>query len=457
MDYNLSEKVTAYGVYPITAQSSASGYEDSDTASLTYTIGPTITINSNRYLVITDVITGVTGFSLYIDDVLKGTYSYDYSANWSIDLDAIENLADGKHIVNVCANGDGIAENRSNDLNYFRGTAPIYGVSGIYGSNPTLTRTDDAEGMSYIITSSQGTIDSDFDEVFPWNEAYVSDETVGKMLVMPDMYFRIGYDANNRLTDAAVSSIPSGGGDWYFIPSFKIGCYGSSLSSSKLASRSGVSRNYTTRANFRTYARNNGEGYSINDLKHRTVFLLLFMIEYATKKSDSVMSGHISSGRLSTGGTDDVETPSGFNVSTGQMRYHYIEDFVGNMFEIIDGVYKSPVGTASFVTDNPNNFSDTTDNKNQLCYVEPSDGWLTALGWDPDNPFMCLPIECSGGSNSTYFCDYSYSYSGSTAYPVVYCGAWYGYSDTYFGLFFFDQMYVSYSLDYYGARLLYTS
>ena len=39
-----------------------------------------------------------------------------------------------------------------------------------------------------------------------------------------------------------------------------------------------------------------------------------------------------------TGGTDSLTTPSGYNINTNQMRYHYIEDFVGNVQELLSGV-----------------------------------------------------------------------------------------------------------------------
>ena len=49
------------------------------------------------------------------------------------------------------------------------GTTKIYGVSGLYDENPTLTRTDNAKRMGYTI-NQDGTISSDFDNVFPFNE-----------------------------------------------------------------------------------------------------------------------------------------------------------------------------------------------------------------------------------------------------------------------------------------------
>ena len=320
------------------------------------------------------------------------------------------------------------------------GNEPIYGVSGLYQSNPALTRTDDAVGMDFVINSSSGTVASDFDNVFPWNETTIVTNEAGKFLRFPRMYFRVGADSSHRLTDVAVSKAPRDSGTWYEVAPFLYGCYGGSVSNGTLKSVSGVSRQAsTTRAGFRSYAAANGTGYYQLDLYHRTVVMLLWFIEFATKKSDSMMTGRIAysgtqggSSVCQTGGTDNLSTPSGFETTYGQMRYHYIEDFIGNMLEFVDGVCCKGVGDYDYVTDDPDNFTDDTTGKTPLCYPVPNNNWLTALGWDNDNPFMCMPAETNGGSNTTFFCDYSDN-AGAT-YLVLFCGARFNYADANYGL-----------------------
>lgn len=337
---------------------------------------------------------------------------------------------------------------------------PIYGVSGLYQSDPALTRTDDAVGMDFVINSSSGTVDSDFDDVFPWNETAIVTNEAGKFLRFPRMYFRVGADSSHRLTDVAVSKVPRGSGNWYEVSPFLYGCYGGSLLDGKLKSVSGVSRQASmTRAGFRINAAANGTGFSQLDLCHRTVVMFLWFIEFATKKSDSIMTGRIAysgtQGGISvsqTGGTDNLGTPSGFETAYGQMRYHYIEDFIGNMQEFVDGVCCKGVGDYDYVTDDPDNFSDDTTGKTPLCYPVPNNNWLTALGWDNDNPFMCMPAETNGGSETTFFCDYS-DYADAS-YPVLYCGAHYYYAFAYFGLAFFCRDSAGYSYAYRGGRLI---
>ena len=338
--------------------------------------------------------------------------------------------------------------------------APIYGVSGLYDSATALTRTDDAVGMSYTIDRETGCIHSDFDNAFPWNKTKIVDLPAGKFVSFPEMYFRIGVDAACRITDVAVSAEPSGSGKWYKVEPFMYGCYGASVAEDKLRSVSGVDRaNCCTRETFRKFAANNGDGYFQLDLYHRNVLLLLWLIEWATKDSASVMAGRIyksgNSGgwsRRPTGGTDSVETPSGFETEYGQMRWHYIEDFVGNIFEMVDGICLHGENQKDFVTDDPACFSDTDEGKRPLSYNNPKNGEIAALGWDESNPFLFMPIETvENEDNDTYFCNEVYHFAGN---PVLYCGAIYNYAGAYCGVFYLYSGSAGNAGGNLGARLL---
>lgn len=291
---------------------------------------------------------------------------------------------------------------------------PIYGVSGLFQSEPSLTRTDDAVTMSCSINSSSGSISSDFNDVFPWNEAQIVLDSAGKFLKMPQMYFRVGTDTENRITDIAVSKYPSGGGKWYRVKPFMYSCYGGSVDDNKLLSVSGAAREVgRSISEFRGLCAQNGSAYSQLDLYHRTVMLFLWWIEFATKNSADIMTGAVGGSGTSgsyrvcaTGGTDSVLTPSGFEPLRAQMRYHYIEDFVGNLYEYVDGVYSEGMSTPDYVTDKPQNFSESVDGKTPVSVNAPSYGCLAAFLWDSDKPFLCTP--CYAVSNEdcdTYFCD----------------------------------------------------
>ena len=341
--------------------------------------------------------------------------------------------------------------------------APIYGVNGLYNSATELTRTDDAIGMGYTIDRKTGAIGSDFDDVFPWNQTEVVELDAGKFVSFPEMYFRIGVDDQNRITDVAVSSEPSGSGEWYKVEPFMYGCYGASIVDGKMKSVSGADRaNNYTRKEFRDFAMNNGDKYLPIDLYHRNVLSLLWLIEWATKDSASIMTGRVyKSGteggcsRRSTGGTDSVVTPSGFEIKYRQMRYHYIEDFVGNIFEMIDGICAHGVNQKDFVTADPTCFGETDDCKNPLAYTNPDNGEIVAYGWDKDNPFLFMPIETvENDDNDTYFCNEVWHGAG---YPVVYGGALYLNANAYNGVFCVYSYGASSSSANLGSRLLHSS
>ena len=364
--------------------------------------------------------------------------------------------------------GDGF-EDFAADIATIPGSAtsePIYGVSGLYSSSPALTRTDDAVGMDFLINSSTGAVYSDFDDVFPWNEAEVVTLDAGKFLRLPKMYFRVGADSSHRITDIAVSKSAGSSGDWYEVESFDVACYGASISGTQLRSATGQTRaNNQTRNSFRTKAAATGTGYYQYDFYHHTVLQFLWLIEFATKDSASIMTGRIngsgSSGGATarpTGGTDSISTPSGFETAYAQMRYHYIEDFVGNLRELYDGIISTAANTPSYVTTDPTKFSDSdTSNMSALSFNNADTrigDCIAALGWDADHPFFPVPIEVVQNYNyTTYFCDGYYPYSGA---PVANGGAYYTSSNANNGVFCVNANNVASASENLGSRLLHT-
>jgi hypothetical protein len=334
---------------------------------------------------------------------------------------------DGSYAITVVAQADDSRDsNPSNSVTYNIGVPPIYGVSGLYQSAPALTRTDDAVDKTFTINSSSGTIVSDFDDLFPWNVATLETVDGNEFIHMPDMWFRIGTDANDYITDVAVSAQQGPTGNWYKVNSFYYSRYGGSTSNGKLVSVSGAARTHTqTRAQFRALAMANGDGYFQEDLYHKTVMDFLWWIEWATKDSASIMTGRIADSGTSgdssvrpTGGTDTLTTPSGFETAYKQMRWHYIEDFVGNLLEFVDGFVST--GGIRYVSAIPANYSDKTSGMNASFNSPTSSGkCIAAFGWDANNPFLCLPkLTVSNNSYNTYFCDHGDTYTG-----VLYCGA----------------------------------
>lgn len=467
---DLRDKLPAYGRYVIKARAEAPGFDSSDEVSTEFVFGATIAV-ADGALTVVRCLEGVCQFEIRIDGVVVGTVDYDYSEEWSVDLAQYQD-DESKHYIAVRAIGEGISEdNLSNVVYDYTAYSPIYGVSGMYSSTVALTRTDDAVGLGYTI-NTDGTVSSDFDNKFPWNRTQlVTDDYGNEFVSFPTMYFRVGVDSSKRITSIAVSGAPHDGDTWYEVAPFSYGRYGGYVSSSKLCSMSGKTRTAsTTRANFRAYAANNGEGYHQLDLYHHTVMMFLWWIEWATKDSSAIMTGCISGSGTTggtapkaTGGTDALTTPSGYELTRKQMRYHYIEDFIGNYMEFVDGVYMGRAGTSyyDYATADPSKFGDTTTNHTKLAYPcnasyrEPT---IAAFGWDSSNPFLCTPTAAVNNSSyNTYFCDRIYRTTSYTAYPVPYVGAYYYYSGAICGLSYFYCDSATSSSTILGSRLLKSS
>ena len=410
--------VKNYGTHHVRMQSFNELYVPSDEVVTTYTItGPTIALEELSKIKIIRDLKGIEQFEVLVDGEVIATIDYDGTEEWRYDLSVHDDLPEGKRIVNLRSIGDGVNPNLSNSLTYYAGHAPIYGVSGLATTIPTLTRTDDSIGMGFEINTENGEIRSDFNNEFPWSECQIVEDEAGKFIKFPEMWFRVGVNSSYQITDIAVSPTYGLGDNWYKVDPFMYACYGASYENNKLWSLSGKTRQASvTKSQFRTYAKNIGEDYHLLDLYHYTVLVFLFWIEFATTDSRSIMTGRYSysgtnggQSKINTGYTDNLNTPSGYELSYRQMRYHYIEDFVGNIMEFVEGCYLYGYGSKNYVTSNPEHFSESTTNMSQLCYSNPNSSYsyptITSIGWDVNHPFMVLPITHTNNSSyNTYFC-----------------------------------------------------
>lgn len=291
---------------------------------------------------------------------------------------------------------------------------PIYGVEWVNDATPdtTMTRTDDATNMTYAI--SNGKVASDFDNVFPYalmkRVTIQNDYNEDNVFVyVPSMWFRIkegntytGQDYFD-ITGIAVSSQKGedvAGYRWVQSKPFYYGAYGASSGLNGLRSIAGVNRAANINSsNFRGMAMSNGTGYHQRDLYSGTVLMFLWFIEFATKYSLSVMTGVVTGHLENTGSTDtfynetegDNFCVSGYDTTTGQMVWHGIEDFIGNLREYEDGIYGAGSGGVQYATSDYTKYNDPSQ-MYQLAFRFPANGCLIALGYDINAPLLVQPI-----------------------------------------------------------------
>ena len=391
-------------------------------------------------------------------------------------LNIVKKLFGDKEVIKEVINGNVIYEKTTG--------APIYGVSGLTNSSTSLTRTDDSIDKTYSVNTTTGVINSDFDSVFPWNEITVDEvstndpDNKAKMVKFPDMWFRVGTDSYG-ISDVAVSKRRGDVGDWYKVDGFYYGCYGAQKYTvngvTMLKSKTGNLRsmnsgnNNFSRGDYRTYARNTGTGFFQLDLYHQAVLRFLWLIEFAEKNDRAIGSGVYvgvsgASSAVTSGSTDFLDNynaQSGYDPSTKQMRWHYIEDFVGNAFEFVDGFYYS---NGLYATANPDNFSDNATGKNALSYSYAYSTYvnypvLVSLGWDSNNPFLVFPNRVANDSSySTYFA-VSHACRTSPNFENARLGrSYYNSASSSNGVFWYDKTNAGQPVSAYGstgARLLY--
>ena len=315
---------------------------------------------------------------------------------------------------------------------------PIYGVSWVNDATTTMERTDDAVEMAYTTEETDSAVlyKSDFDNVFPYNQMKRTTDDLGNVFVtIPQMWFRVTVDEEQKITGVAVSEDKGEGENWYQTKPFFYGAYGASSDGTVLKSVTSVSRQYrVTRDAARTRAMAVGDGYYQRDLYAGTILMFLWWIEFATKNSSTIMTG--SDFNQSTGGTDSIydenSVVSGYIKSNYQMVWHGIEDYVGNGVEWEDGITGNGTsGGIQYVSADYTNYNDSGTGMNTLSFNSPttSGNCLEALGWDSANPFLCQPIATRSDNNyATGFCNYAStsnniaSFRGSSYRSSSVCG-----------------------------------
>ncbi len=453
---DLSSYITTYGTFTIGVKAHAEGFRDSAVKSITYVNLPKLTYVDTTEIIFSNVLAGVSAFDLYIDNTLADTYTHDPTSTTDVSIDiSVFNLDSNMHEFYIVVT----APDKTNTTSTFTSetiqSAKVFGVSGLYDSSPTLTRTDHAVGMTWV--NSSGTITSDLDNEFPFNAIQEVTLASGDVMIeIPSMYFRVGCDSSKRLTDIAVSSLPVGNGNWYHTPAFQIGKYLTNSSGySKTGQTPGTASNFNSNI---TSIKNKGMYYET--IYHYTILEFLFWIYFATKNSQSVLSRG-TFGSVQTTGVTNSNSAKNCIVSN-RFKFLGIEDFFGNQYHMLAGSYNN------YFYDVYNNQSAimnsterSTTGKVTLGYttVNSDNGYnIKALGWDDSHPFICVPMEHTGASSyTTYFCDGVYSGAYRNTSYAPYLGS--RYNDNLSaaansGLGYWSRTYWAYANAYTGCRLV---
>lgn len=217
-----------------------------------------------------------------------------------------------------------------------------------------------------------------------------------------------------------------------------------------------------TRDQFRQAARKRGSGWEMYTYNaHKTLFWL-FAVEYATLDSQKPFNAQKDANGFAQGGLGPGPTqmtdwtnfnnanpliPCGYtnefgngsgekayvvkNASGGTHatlmanRYRGIENPFGHIWKYTDGAnIQVTTGDSGlsilFTTDDPSNFSDTSytgyDKKGNICRTN---GYAKKMLLGEDGDIVATEV---GGSSSTYWCDYYYTYTSANRIQVLLIG-----------------------------------
>lgn len=207
------------------------------------------------------------------------------------------------------------------------------------------------------------------------------------------------------------------------------------LAADKLASVAGVYPVVgVTRAECRTLAANRGTGWHQLDFALYSAIQLLYLIEYQSFYSQSILGAGNTVGSYTTSSTAQTDSPhtiagasnargngstntttgAGVNAKPGTsyMSYRGIENWYGNCWSWADGINVNVTSNGNvYITNDYRNFADDTATGHTLVTSSAStaQNYASAIA-AIDNYFIATSV--SGGSASTYLTDYWY---GSTS------------------------------------------
>ena len=233
---------------------------------------------------------------------------------------------------------------------------------------------------------------------------------------------------------------------------FYLGAYKGYVTSSKLRSLSGKTPTVnTTIGNFRTQAQANGSGYDQSAFNQLIFRQCMYLLKYKNLNSQTAVGYGYANGNsasISTGGTNAKGMDYGETTGKLQMKLFGLEDFWGNVWEFIDGIYSDSSRNILTATENFNDTGSGYTNQGASGFSSDTGGYMSKVQGTSEKGFV---LKEASGSETTYYSDYALVYASRLA---CFGGYWnYG---AYAGAFHFDvSLSASGSNSYISARLMY--
>lgn len=364
-------------------------------------------------------------------------------------------------------------------LNYFK----VFGINiDLTNSDPAtaVTYTDDAVGMtagssawdSEVIFKDikpcvllNGVVQyylnpSNFAQKADGSAADITSGSAGDVMIeIPKTGFKISTSGNTLSIKITDNPNATADGFRYYAHTrstegdrdkLYIGAYLGYTTSSKLRSLSGKTPTASqTIGTFRTQAKANGTGYDLISFYPLTLLQCLFLIKYKNRNSQTALGrGYVDASAVSATGTTNANGMYyGSTSGTTHVKFAGIEDFWGNLYSWIDGLFSDSNWNILTAFDN---FNDTGSGYTSRGQGATSNigNWLSKPQGTTETGFIAKEVN---GSSTTYFTDYTYLYSSR----LPYFGGYWGNGDLagVFRLYVYYTASISYSS--FGGRLMY--
>ncbi|MCZ8541959.1 hypothetical protein [Psychrobacillus psychrodurans] len=315
----------------------------------------------------------------------------------------------------------------------------------IYGISIDLDNQDPLTGVQRINDSTTFLSQAEFENVYPFNQirpcvlkngivqyylnpndwtkkidgtpSNITDFAPGDVMIeIPKVYWSITRDSNSikvriskeKIDESFVALAHSiGNSELNFL---YISSYVATLDSdNKLRSISGKSAyQNASLLNYRTYARNNGNGYNAISYYQVLLIQVLYLIRFANRDSKNTI------GSTTFNQTSGSRDSAGMNVlspSTGIMKFLGLEQFLNNHLMKVEGAIS--VSGKFRVTNDPTKYSDVGEEYEILNgNISTIQGFIKDVLGNNKGAFLTVD---NVGSSSTYYTDQAYM-TGSGSY-----------------------------------------
>lgn len=309
----------------------------------------------------------------------------------------------------------------------------VYGVSWSGSTSAAMTRTDDSANFSTPKIGTGTTKGSSpFDNCYPWSDIKTVTDNGNVLVSIPKFWYKWTKNgsimtlqiADRKLPDFYTSPMHSDRGDGKGERDIAyIGKY-------KCASDYKSKAEYTPKFNISIEtARNNikalGSGYYQQDYASFWTLRMLFLVEWATWDSQSVLentSNFSASSSIVTGKTASMAYHTGISADGYSVQYRYIEDLWENVLEWVDGVYFS--GANMYCINNPTKFA-VGSNGTLVGTRTTGTGYIKSWTVPTVSGYEWALIPASVADDESYTYDgYYYTSSGTVAYIGGARNAW---------------------------------